>query len=82
MVKNIKENYKVYVHIFPNQKTYIGITRQDVEKRWQNGFGYKNQPIYEKIQKYGWDNIKHAVLYENLNRQEAQSKEIELMKGE
>lgn len=79
MVKNIKENYRVYIHIFPNQKTYIGITRQTVEKRWRNGLGYKNQPIYNQIKKYGWDNIKHIVLYENLSRQEAQLKEIELI---
>ena len=39
MSKN--NNYKVYVHIAPNGKRYYGITKQEVEKRWANGKGYK-----------------------------------------
>lgn len=75
----MKENYKVYIHTFPNNKKYVGITRQTVNARWQNGFGYKNQPIYSEILKYGWDNIKHDVLYTGLSRTEAQEKEKELI---
>lgn len=73
------ENYKVYMHTFPNNKKYIGITRQDLEKRWQNGNGYKHQPIYKYIIDVGWDNIDHDVLYENLTQNEAQEKEKELI---
>lgn len=73
-------NYKTYVHIFPNGKTYVGITRQDIERRWCNGAGYKHQPIYQKILEYGWKNIDHIVLHENLTREQAQDMEIELIK--
>lgn len=33
-------NYIVYKHIFPNNKIYIGLTRQKPERRWRNGDGY------------------------------------------
>ncbi len=74
-------NYKVYCHISPSNKIYIGITQQGVNKRWQNGKGYKgNQYFYRAIQKYGWDNFQHEILFENLTKQEAEKKEIELIK--
>ena len=34
-------NWKVYRHIFPNGKSYIGITHRTVEERWgKNGEKY------------------------------------------
>ena len=48
----------VYQHISPNGKSYIGITQQDPEKRWQNGKGYTGQKkFYNAIKKYGWDSF-------------------------
>lgn len=70
--------YYVYCHVFPNNKKYIGITRQPPEKRWLNGNGYqeKNQKImYRAIQKYGWKNIRHYILHSGLSEQQA--KELE-----
>ena len=32
-----ENNYKVYVHEFPDGKVYVGLTCQDVERRWNNG---------------------------------------------
>lgn len=73
-------NYKVYIHIFPNNKVYIGITRNRTDIRWANGKGYKNQKVMSNaINKYGWENIEHKVLYENLTKEEAEQKEIELI---
>jgi len=75
------DNYKVYKHIFPNNKIYIGVTSLLKERRWQLGKGYKRQIfLYNAIQKYGWENIKHEVIFENLTKEEAEQKEIELIK--
>ena len=64
--------YSVYVHISPSQKMYIGITCKCVQERWQQGEGYRLQPyFYRAIQKYGWNNIKHIVLLENLSKEMA-----------
>lgn len=73
--------FYVYKHTCPNEKIYIGITKQQPIKRWDyNGYGYrKNTLFYRAIQKYGWSNIKHEILYENLSKEEAEQKEIELI---
>lgn len=35
------KTYTVYLHINPkNKKVYVGITNQNVYKRWKNGHGY------------------------------------------
>lgn len=49
----MSENYKVYMHRFPNGKVYIGITNQPIKNRWRNGEGYKNQIVYSAIQNMG-----------------------------
>jgi group I intron endonuclease len=75
----MEHNYCVYKHTCPNGKVYIGITSTSLEKRWQSGKGYKTQVFYRAIQKYGWDNILHEVLFDSLTKKEAEDKEIELI---
>ena len=67
------KKYMLYVHIFPNNKKYYGITCSKYPStRWQRGRGYKTCPaVYNAIQKYGWDNIQHKILYKNLTENEA-----------
>ena len=73
-------NYAVYMHITPNNKKYIGITCQKLNQRFQNGLGYRKCPYFmSAIKKYGWDNIKHKTLFENLSKEDAEKKEIELI---
>lgn len=75
------KNYIVYMHITPNNKKYIGVTCRKKEYRWRNGSGYKGQQLfYRAIQKYGWENIEHIILFENLTKEEAENKEIELIR--
>lgn len=77
----MKEIYTVYKHIFPNNKIYIGITKKSPEIRWNKGKGYKLCPLMNKaIEKYGWDNVRHEILFTNLSKKEAEQKEIELIK--
>lgn len=73
-------NYKVYEHLFPNGKRYIGITRKSTKERWEkNGNGYKTQTVFKAIKKYGWDNIQHNIVYDNLLYEDACKKEKELI---
>lgn len=72
--------YKVYMHKTPSDKKYFGITKLKENKRWQNGQGYKNNQYFKRaIDKYGWNNIDHIVLYDNLTKEQAEQKEIELI---
>ena len=50
---------------------YFGTT-QNVERRWEgNGSLYKGTSLYPYIEKYGWDNIQHIVLFENQSKENA-----------
>lgn len=72
----MENNYYLYMHIFPNDKRYIGITKQLPKERWKNGSGYSGQTyMYNAIKKYGWENIQHIILKENLSQQEALEQE-------
>lgn len=74
------KKYCVYMHTCPNGKVYIGITKQNPVKRWKGGSGYKdNKHFYAAILLYGWNNIKHEILYDNLKQQDACNMEIELI---
>ena len=73
--------YCVYKHTnVINGKVYIGITSEDPKIRWNNGNGYKRQPYFwNAIQKYGWDNFQHEVLFDKLSEEDACQKEIDLI---
>lgn len=76
------KNYCVYMHINKiNNKKYIGITGRKPEKRWLHGNGYKGSTYFwNAIQKYGWDNFDHEILYVGLTKNEAEQYEINLIK--
>lgn len=72
--------YSLYVHTNKvNDKKYVGITSQDVKKRWgYGGINYKpdkgenpNRKFWNAIQKYGWDGFEHEVIMENLTVEQA-----------
>lgn len=73
--------WTVYKHTFPNGKIYIGMTSQKPYKRWKYGHGYTSQHIMDNaIKEYGWGNIKHEILFANLTKEQAEQKEIEMIK--
>ena len=73
--------YIVYKHTSPSGKVYIGITSLRPEERWGGGAGYvKNKHFNRAIKKYGWENIKHEILFDGLSREDAFKIEIELIK--
>lgn len=74
-------SYTVYKHTSPSGKVYIGITGVNPVKRWGGqGQGYYSQVFYTAIQKYGWDNFKHEILFIGLKKKEAEKLEQALIK--
>lgn len=62
--------YSVYMHECTNGKKYVGITSKPCEERWKNGKGYQNNRHFtQAINKYGWDNIKHIILWQGKEKE-------------
>ena len=71
----------VYKHTSPDGKVYIGITKADPDKRFNNGNGYKeNELFFQDIKKYGWESFTHELLAVGLTVEEACHMEIELIR--
>lgn len=73
-----ERNYKVYCHIHPDGRKYVGITKQEnLNHRWSRGNGYRyNKYFYRSIKKVGWDSFKHIILAKNLTLNEAYKLEM------
>ncbi len=66
--------YTVYRHYNRlTNKSYIGMTSQNPKRRWNNGWGYKNQPkIWSDIQNSDWNtDWEHNILGQFKDKQEA-----------
>ena len=67
----MENNYSVYQHITPDGMYYFGQTN-DIKRRWRNnGAEYKTTSLYPYIEKYGWDNIQHIVLFKDQTKENA-----------
>lgn len=77
-----ENTWSVYRHTFPDGKVYIGKTKEAPEERWGTyGRNYQGQrKVFNAILAFGWNNIKHEVLFNNLSAEEASIKEQELIK--
>lgn len=76
-----KKPWTLYKHTSPSGKVYVGITT-NIKDRWADkGRNYctYNSIFKKAIFKYGWDNIKHEILAENLPHDEACALEIALI---
>lgn len=82
-VKSISEaiEWTIYRHVSPSGKVYIGITSKEINRRWRYGTGYSNCILFQNaIDKYGWNNIKHQVLFTNLTEERAKNLEKDLIR--
>lgn len=67
-----EKKFTIYLHRCPNGKCYVGMTSQNINRRWRSGLGYQNnKDFYSDIKIYGWDNIEHIILEEGLSRKNA-----------
>ena len=72
-------NYCIYMHKNKiNGKVYIGQSC-NINVRWHPSSYQSSSYFFNAIQKYGWENFEHIILFENLTVEEAKSKEIELI---
>ena len=74
--------YCIYMHKNKvNNKVYIGQTCQSPERRWgKNGINYYRQKkFWNAIEKYGWDNFEHLILYTHLTLEQANQLEEQLI---
>lgn len=71
MVLSTDKNWCVYKHTLRlDGRVYIGQTN-NIKARWKPS-AYKNCiNFYAAIQKYGWENFDHEILYNNLTLDEA-----------
>ena len=67
------KDYYVYKHTnLIDGKVYIGMSCQKTYKRWKES-NYLRQPRFgAAIQKFGWTNFSHEVLFDNLTKEEAE----------
>lgn len=77
----MEKRFKVYAHVFPNGKIYVGITSQKLARRWRKGRAYSsNVRMTRAIEKYGWENIEHRLICDGLSQDAAEEIEKEIIK--
>ena len=71
------------MHTSPSGKSYVGITKQRPDLRWQGGLGYRhNEYFFRAILKYGWENFTHEILHAGLDKETACAIESEIIRAE
>ena len=82
MARKINDSYyKVYAILNPaNQKVYIGVTKNTLSHRFDNGNGYKKcLRLWDDIEKYGFDSFEKVVIRDKMERDEAMALEERLV---
>ena len=65
------KKYVVYQHVTPDGMYYFGAT-SNIKRRWSNnGSLYKGTALQPYIEKFGWENIQHIVLFRDQTRENA-----------
>ena len=62
--------YTVYRHTTPSGKSYIGVTKNSINKRIGGGYRH-NKYLTAAIKKYGWTNIETEIIAEGVSLDEA-----------
>lgn len=74
--------YTLYLIHFPNNKFYVGITKNFRRRMGQHKglAGKNNKPVYNAILKYGWENIRKVAHITGLSKESAVELEIEFIR--
>lgn len=68
----MSNKYLLYKHTSPSGKSYIGITNDYNRRCTAHQHNKLRCPaFYAAIQKYGWDNFTHDILYSGLTKEDA-----------
>ena len=71
LFNTMENNYSVYQHVTPDKMYYFGAT-SNIKRRWKNnGAEYKGTSLQPYIEKFGWDNIQHIVLFREQTKENA-----------
>ena len=66
LILNPQKNWIIYKHTDSNGKSYIGLTCQEPEKRWDNGNGYQVGKFANAIKELGWHSFTHDIIEDNI----------------
>lgn len=77
--ENGHKKYTVYMHEFPDGRVYVGTTSQSLQRRWRGGLGYTGYKAGRAIEECGWENVRHYVLFEGLDKKSAQAVEAHMI---
>lgn len=72
------KGYWVYAHITPDGMQYIGMSQQQPSQRWVPS-DYKGTTLEPYIEQYGWENMSHTVLLDNLTKAQAEQWEDQII---
>ena len=67
-------SYKIYKYTFPDGKVYIGMTKNSIQTRRDQGYSH-NKPLQEALRTAGWKNVIVDILEEGLSHEIACEKE-------
>lgn len=65
------KGYWVYAHITPEKDVYIGMSKRQPYQRWKASL-YKETALQQYIERFGWENIEHRVLIDDLTKSQAE----------
>lgn len=68
MSKEAKKDYRIIMHITPELKVFIGMTNRPT---WIYEGHWRGSAIEYEAAKFGWNNINHVLVEDNLTKEEA-----------
>lgn len=69
MINEVVEIFTVYALCSPEGKIYVGQTKQPLNRRFRNGFGYRNNEVlFEDIIRFGWKAFQQQILWTGDNQ--------------